>query len=89
MHEYSIKGHPRERYVFWIALIALITVPLIRQYGAVAGITVTVSASAAFLFMYWIWDKFLWKFQGINKFYKLPNLGGNWQCDGSSVGVDD
>jgi hypothetical protein len=88
MHEYSIKGHPRELYVFWIALVAIIAVPLIRQYGAVAGITVTISASVVFLLLYWIWDRFLWKFKGLNTLYKLPDLGGHWQCEGNSVGAD-
>lgn len=88
MHEYSIKGHPRERYVFWIALVAIITVPFIRQYGAIAGISVTISASAIFLILYLIWDKYLWKILGINRLYKLPDLGGNWLCEGSSIDAD-
>jgi hypothetical protein len=84
MHEYSVKGHSREVYVFWLAFVALLTVPLIRWFGAFAGLTISITASGLFWLVFKFWDRVLWRYKGLNKFYGVPNLSGQWECRGKS-----
>lgn len=84
MHEYSVKGHSRETYVFWLALIAIFTVPLIQSFGALAGLAISMTASGLFFGIFRIWDRYLWRYKGLNKRIGVPNLNGLWNCSGSS-----
>ena len=44
-----------------------------------------VSAASVFAALYWIFDTFLWKVPGMAALLKVPNLAGQWRCDGQTL----
>ena len=44
-----------------------------------------VSATCVFAALYWIFDRFLWKMSGVASLLKVPNLAGEWRCEGQTL----
>jgi hypothetical protein len=47
-----------------------------------------VGAGSVFVALYWIFDRFLWRFPGLDQILKVPNLSGEWCCDGKTLNPD-
>ncbi|EMN3500845.1 Cap15 family CBASS effector [Klebsiella quasipneumoniae] len=41
-----------------------------------------ISAGTMYLILYWIFDSRLWKWKLISKVINVPNLSGEWDCEG-------
>jgi hypothetical protein len=47
-----------------------------------------VGAASVFAALYWIFDTFLWKLPGLDRVLKVPNLCGDWDCQGQTIDQD-
>lgn len=90
MVQYSLDNESiRVRILFAIASISVLISPviasLVPKIGASAIIQIGTplalapSAMTLFFISLWIFDKWIWCFLGINKFFSLPNLNGDWK----------
>src|ERR1700681_2713960 len=41
-----------------------------------------VGAGAVFGVLYWLFDHFAWRWSYLSKLVRVPDLSGNWHCDG-------
>lgn len=47
-----------------------------------------VSAGAVYAVLYWLFDRHVWKLPWLSGVLRVPNLGGQWHCDGQTVNPD-
>lgn len=47
-----------------------------------------ISAGLIYTIMYWIFGKYIWKAPQLSRFLKVPDLGGEWECEGQTIGPD-
>ena len=92
MHEYSITSHPREKILFYIAAVSIFTAPFITQCVTKVGtsifnswVSVSIGASLVFAGLFWFWDRRAWRYALIAEKLGLPNLNGEWSCEGVSL----
>lgn len=97
MHDYSINRHPKEKILFVLALIAIVSAPLLNQgianlFTYFAGEPSFTSSSLTavpvfglFLAVYMLFDKCLWKVELLRKFLLVPDLNGSWRCEGNTT----
>lgn len=48
----------------------------------------SVSAGAVFVVLYTIFDKWAWKWRLVNFLVRVPDLSGEWHCDGQTINPD-
>ncbi len=94
MHDYSIDRHPKEKVLFLLALIAIVTAPIVKglaEYlvsllevstGWSSAPVVAVPVFGLFAGLYFLFDKFLWKITWLRKLLLVPDLNGKWACTG-------
>lgn len=94
MHDYSIDKHPKEKVLFLLALIAIVTAPIVKglaEYlvlflevstGWSSAPVVAVPVFGLFAGFYFLFDKFLWKITWLRKLLLVPDLNGKWACIG-------
>ncbi|MCK5832029.1 MAG: hypothetical protein KAH20_17190 [Methylococcales bacterium] len=97
MHDYSIDNHPKEKILFFLALIAITVTPFINNLSktildyaeATAGwssIPVTViPVFAIFGGLYWLFNKYLWRISFLRKFLLVPDFNGEWVVEGKTT----
>lgn len=93
MHDYSIDKHPKEKIIFWLAFLAILSTPYIRnlldfviQYlGGYDGLVVAMPAIAIFAAIYNLFNAYLWKLSWLRKFLLVPDLNGTWKCKGKTI----
>lgn len=95
MHEYTVIGHPRQKLIFYIALISILISNFITNYldkwiGQYLNITVTFSISGITIFgiIYLIFNNYLWRVKLFEKIFHFPNLEGEWKCIGLSNNIN-
>lgn len=96
MHDYSIDNHPKDKILFFLALIAITTTPLInnlvKEFLVFVGVNTGWSSIPAtvipvFAFfggLYWLFNKHLWKISFLRRFLLVPDLNGKWSIDGKT-----
>ena len=94
MHDYSIDRHPKEKVLFFLALIAIAAAPPIKELaeflvlsleaniGWSSAPVVAVPVFGLFAGLYFLFDKFLWKIPWLRKVLLVPDLNGKWVCKG-------
>ena len=94
MHDYSIDKHPKEKVLFFLALIAITAAPIIKGLAdsLVSGLEASTGWSSApvvavpvfglFAGLYFLFDKYLWKISWLRKVLLVPDLNGKWICEG-------
>lgn len=94
MHDYSIDKHPKEKVLFFLALIAITTAPIIKglaetlvsllevSTGWSSPPVVAIPVFGLFAGLYFLFDKYLWKISWLRKVLLVPDLNGKWSCDG-------
>ncbi len=103
-HEYTVLGGiNRARIGHYVGLVAsavsavmvlliLSAVDLAKKFGLSANIPPSVlslaGAGTVFLSLYWILDRYAWKWPVFSKFLKVPDLSGEWHCDGQTLNPD-
>jgi hypothetical protein len=94
MHEYSIDKHPKVKIVFWIALLAITSTPIVVKWLNVAASwanvgTISLSSGAIFYFIYRIFDKWAWRISWVRRLLLVPDLNGVWNCAGVTLQQGD
>jgi len=79
MVQYSLDHDVRIRILFAIAISSVLIAPLIRNMVGASAVIVAPSAMTLFFILWWIFDKWIWRFLGINILFNLPNLNGDWK----------
>jgi hypothetical protein len=46
------------------------------------------SAASVFAALYWLFDKYAWKWPKLGMLLKVPDLSGDWHCDGQTINAD-
>lgn len=103
-HEYSVLGGiNRAKVGRWISLLAaaissaiifllLTIVDVAQRFGLAANIPPIVlslvSASTIFFVLYWIFCNFFWKVAPLARLLRVPNLAGEWACQGETLKED-
>ncbi|MDP1558210.1 MAG: hypothetical protein Q8K59_13190 [Nitrosomonas sp.] len=94
MHDYSIDKHPKEKVLFFLALIAITAAPIIKGLAEVlvsllevstgwsSAPVVAIPVFGLFAGLYFLFDKYLWKISWLRKVLLVPDLNGKWSCDG-------
>jgi SMODS-associating 2TM, beta-strand rich effector domain len=71
-----------------IVYLVLRAVDLAGQYGLPENLTPSImsliGAGTVYLVLYWIFDRHIWRLPWMGKFLKVPDLQGEWSCDGIS-----
>lgn len=88
MHDYSLRGHPRERLIFYIAAAAFSLMPLITTLKGWIGVGVAITTFAVFSVIFMLFDRFVWRTGLFRKVFRLPDLNGNWNCVGTQLDED-
>lgn len=100
-HEYTVLGGvSRAKVGRYLSLIAagvsaaivfalLWGVDIAQRYGLPANLPPSVlslvGAGAVFGMLYWILDRYAWRWKPISKLLKVPDLAGDWACQGQTV----
>jgi hypothetical protein len=75
-----------------IVFLLLAAVDLAKQFGVPANVTPAVlslvGAGSVFAALYWLFNKYVWRWRPIARLLKIPNLSGNWQCEGRTLNSD-
>lgn len=103
-HEYSVLGGlNRAKIGHTIGMIAaavspivvglvLAIISLLESYGLsdrVPRILIwPLSAGVIYAILYWIFSRYAWKFSALSRFLKVPDLSGEWHCDGQTLNAD-
>lgn len=85
MNDYSMPGHPRERFVFCLAAAAFSLMPLVTTLNGWLGVSVVVSSFTLFSLLFMVFDRFIWRFTLIRRLFGLPDLNGKWLCVGTQI----
>jgi hypothetical protein len=103
-HEYALLGAMNRaqvgRYLGLIAAavsagivyLLLSAVDIAQRLGwnvhATPSILSLVGATAVFGALYWLFDRFAWRWRFLNAVIKVPNIAGEWSCQGETVNQD-
>jgi SMODS-associating 2TM, beta-strand rich effector domain len=103
-HEYALVGGVNRakigRYITLtsaivsagIVFVLLSAVDVAKRYNIPVNLPPVVlslvGAGSVFVALYWIFDRFLWRLPGIGRLLNVPNLSGDWHCDGQTLNPD-
>ncbi|KAG1314424.1 hypothetical protein G6F62_013930 [Rhizopus arrhizus] len=76
-----------------IVYLVLRVIDLAGRYGLPAHLTPSVmaliGAGTVYLILYWLFDRHLWRIPWLAGLLKVPDLQGQWRCEGTSYGGAD
>lgn len=102
-HEYSVIGHSRAavgRYLGTIAgivasacaLFVTIALDLAKRSGfsewVPEVVLLPISAAVVYPVGHWLFDTWAWKWRPMLQMLKIPDLNGEWVCDGKTMDSD-
>jgi hypothetical protein len=103
-HEYALLGGVNRsqigRYLNLLAasvsavivFILLAAVDFAKQFDIPANLPPVVlslaGAASVFAALYWLFDRYAWKWPQLGRFLKVPDLSGDWHCDGQTINPD-
>lgn len=102
-HEYSVIGHSRAlvgRYLgiaagalaSLVAVLVAIGFEFAKEYGLSDGtrsvIIFPLNAALFYFFGYFAFDHWLWKREWMQKLLGIPDLNGDWKCQGETKDID-
>ncbi|APP74213.1 hypothetical protein [Xanthomonas vesicatoria] len=68
--------------------VVLRAIDLAERYGLPAHLTPSlmslIGAGTVYLILYWLFDRHLWRQPWMGRFLKVPDLQGQWSCEGTS-----
>ena len=97
MHDYAIDRHPKQKVLFMLAFIAIVATPLLNSAlvsmgtkvglapGWITTVGTVVPVSALFALLYVLFDRYLWKWTMLRRMLLVPDLNGEWGCQGRTV----
>lgn len=103
-HEYAlIGGFNRSHVGRWlggaaaaisaaVVFVVLSAVDLAKAWGWNVNVPPTLlsllGAGAVYGILYWLFDRFAWRIAPLGRFLKVPNLAGQWVCEGQPLESD-
>lgn len=103
-HEYSVLGGPNRAAIghtlsIVAAAVASGTVTVVlagtdlaKHLGRAPAlpplIMWPVTAGLVYSVLYWLFEKHVWKLPRLSKLLKVPNLSGDWYCNGQTINPD-
>jgi hypothetical protein len=88
MHTYSMRGYPRERYIFFLSLLAIAFIAVMKQAAGYFGVFISVTTFSAFAALYFVFDRWAWRLPWLAKVIGIPDLAGTWHVTGETEGAD-
>jgi len=94
MHEYTVIGHPRQKVIFFVAILSIVIANFIsddvyiwlKQYFNIT-ITFAISSSSIFTIIYILFNQWIWRWRIFETIFHFPNLEGCWDCKGLSNNI--
>ncbi len=75
-----------------IVFILLTAVDFAKRFGIPANLPPVVlslvGATSVFAALYWLLDRYAWKWPHLGRLLKVPDLSGDWHCDGQTINPD-
>jgi hypothetical protein len=103
-HDYAILGGAnRVKVGRYLALLSasvssavvfllLTLIDVARQFGLPANLPPEVlsllGAGSVFAALYWLLNRYAWRWVGISRWLKVPNIRGEWVCHGETINED-
>lgn len=88
MHDYSMRGHARERQIYLLAAAAFSVMPLLTSLSGWLGVSISIGTATLFGAMFWAFDRYVWRWWPLRKALGFPNLNGQWACEGQRLGTN-
>jgi hypothetical protein len=85
MHDYSMRGHPRERLIYYLAAAAFSLMPLATTLTGWLGVGIAVGSFTLFSGLFYLFDHYAWRITPVRRLFKLPDLNGKWTCAGTQI----
>jgi hypothetical protein len=92
VHDYSIDNHPKEKILFALAFIAIVSAPILNSSVQIILISLgtktgwssitAIPVFGLFGFLYWLFNKYFWRISWLRKFLLVPDLNGKFVVDG-------
>ncbi|MBQ9205143.1 MAG: hypothetical protein IJ158_00335 [Treponema sp.] len=101
MHDYSIRGFSKINILYWLAVISVLVTPLISnkltpifvkistKTGIAEIASLSVSSFLIFSVLWFLFAKLIWKIPLVTKILNVPDLSGEWKCEGIGKKYDD
>lgn len=103
-HEYALLGGINRaqigRYISLLAasvsaglvFVLLWLVDLAKKLNLPASLPPSllslVGAGMVFTVLYWLFNRYVWRWSRLSPFLKVPDLSGDWQCEGKTLTPD-
>ncbi|MGY4305198.1 hypothetical protein ACVIJ6_002441 [Bradyrhizobium sp. USDA 4369] len=103
-HEYALLGAMNRAHVgrylglvsagvsAVIVYVLLSAVDIAHRLGWNANLTPSIlslaGAASVFTTLYWLFDRFAWKWRFIKLVIKVPDIAGEWECQGQTINPD-
>jgi hypothetical protein len=88
MHTYSMRDCSRERYIFYLSLLAVAAVAIAKQAAGYLGVFISVTTFTLFAGIFYVFDRWAWRLPWVNKVIGIPDLAGVWKISGTTNGAD-
>ncbi|MFM8477035.1 MAG: hypothetical protein ACKOEO_14750 [Planctomycetaceae bacterium] len=88
MNDYSMRGHPRELLIFYLAAAAYFLLLLVATLEGWLGVGLAVSWLTLFSLLFKVIDHYVWRLALIRRLFGLPDLNGKWLCVGNQIDAD-
>ncbi|MBS0207198.1 MAG: hypothetical protein JSS49_30345 [Planctomycetes bacterium] len=88
MHDYSVRGHARERQIYLLAALAFTVMPLLTSLSGWIGVSISIGTATVFGLVFWFFDRFVWRWWPIRKLLGFCDLNGIWDVDGQRLNPD-
>ncbi len=88
MNDYSVRGHARERQIYWLAALAFSAMPLLKSLSGWVGVTISVGTASLFAGIFWLFDRKVWRWSPVLKFLGFCDLNGTWDVVGQRLNPD-
>ena len=59
MHDYSMRGHARERQIYLLAAAAFSVMPLLTSLSGWLGVSISIGTATLFGAMFWAFDRYV------------------------------
>lgn len=88
MHDYSVRGHARERQIYLLAAVAFSVMPLLTSLSGWIGVSISIGTATVFGIVFWLFDRFVWRWNPVRKALGFCDLNGNWKVGGQRLNAD-
>lgn len=88
MHDYSVRGHARERQIYLLAAVAFSVMPLLTSLSGWIGVSISIGTATVFGVVFWLFDRFVWRWSPVRKALGFCDLNGHWNVTGQRLNAD-